>query len=176
MMFGGGLTRWPEALGAALVFEGDAYVVRTLVINSAENKNNAIPFVPLFVPGPAIVPESPNVFPANTDLFVSTSLDYPQIYEEMLKAMANANAIARRYSRRQPAREETPPESPFAYYENKVGLKVKDDLLPLLGNEIALALPKYSRKRRMTRGPPRKTTGNQNPSGHRNRFRFWLSQ
>ncbi len=140
-LFGGGTTKWPEALGAALVFEGDSYVVRTLIINGAENKNNAIPFLPLFVPGPAIVPESPNVFPANTDLFVSVSLDYPQIYEEMLKAIADSDAVARRYSRRA-AREGPPPESPFAYYEKKWGLKIKDDVLPLFGNEIALALPK----------------------------------
>ena len=40
-----------------------------------------------------------------------------------------------------PARGQ-PPESPFAYYEKKLGLKIKDDLLPLLGNEIAVALPR----------------------------------
>jgi len=39
-----------------------------------------------------------------------------------------------------------PPETPFAYYEKKLGLKIKDDLLPLLGNELALALPKRARK------------------------------
>jgi hypothetical protein len=33
-----------------------------------------------------------------------------------------------------------PPVSPFAEYEKKLGLKIKDDILPLLGNEIALAL------------------------------------
>jgi len=141
----GGESKWPEAVGAALVFENDSYVVRTLIINSAENKGNAIPFVPQFVSGPAIVPESPNIFPADTDLFVSVSLDYPQIYEGMLKAMANAEALSRKYSR-EPLKEGPPPESPFAIYEKKLGLKIKDDLLPLLGNEMALALPKKATK------------------------------
>jgi len=35
-----------------------------------------------------------------------------------------------------------PPETPFLALEKKLGLKIKDDLLPLLGNEIALALPR----------------------------------
>lgn len=140
LLFGGGETRWPEALGAALVLDGDAYVVRALIVNSAENKNNAIPFVPLFVPGPAMVPQSPNVFPADTDLFVSASFDFPQIYEEMLKAITSKEAQARKFARI-PASMSSP-TSPFAFYEKKLGLKIKDDLLPLLGNEIALALPR----------------------------------
>jgi len=39
-----------------------------------------------------------------------------------------------------------PRETPFSYYEKKLGLKIKEDLLPLLGNELALALPKRARK------------------------------
>src|SRR6185369_16157795 len=88
-MFFGGQSKWPEGVGAALVFEGDAYVLRTLIINSAENKGIAIPFVPQFVSGPAIAPESPNIFPADVELFASVSLDYPQIYEGMLQALAD---------------------------------------------------------------------------------------
>jgi hypothetical protein len=135
----GGEHKWPEAVSAALAFEGDAYVLRTLVINTAENKGNAIPFVPQFISGPALVPESPNIFPADTDLFVSVSLDYPQIYEGMLKAIANAEEQSRKY-RGQSVKDVPAPESPFAIYEKKLGIKIKDDLLPLLGNEMALAL------------------------------------
>ena len=137
----GGETKWPEAVAAAVAFEGDAYVVRTLIINGAENKPSAIPFLPQFVSGPALVPESPNIFPADTDLFVSVSLDYPQIYDGMLKAIANVEEQSRKYSG-QTVKDGPPPESPFASYEKKLGLKIKDDLLPLLGNEMALALPK----------------------------------
>jgi hypothetical protein len=143
-LFGGG-TKWPEGIGAALVFEGDAYIVRTLIINSDENKANAIPFLPQFVSGSPLVPESPGIFPADIDLFVSVSLDYPQIYNGMLKAVANAEEISRKYSG-QPVRDSAPPESPFAFYEKKLGLKIKDDLLPLLGNEFALALPRKAKK------------------------------
>ena len=147
-IFFAGESKWPEAVGAALVFEGDAYVLRTLIINGAENKGMAIPFVPQFVSGSAIAPESPNIFPADVDLFASVSLDYPQIYEGLLKAFADSEERQRKYAgpyERRPANS-TPPETPFAFYEKKLGLKIKDDLLPLLGNELALALPKKAKK------------------------------
>jgi hypothetical protein len=145
----GGQSKWPEAVGAALVFENDAYVVRTLILNGAENKSSAIPFVPTFVSGPAITPEAPGVFPADVDLFVSVSLDYPQIYEGMLKAFADSQEMMRKASgpyRGRPVTDIQQMETPFAVYEKKLGLKVKDDLLPLLGSELALALPRKAKK------------------------------
>jgi hypothetical protein len=146
MLFGGE-SKWPEAVGAALVFDGDAYVVRTLIINSAENKGLAVPFAPQFVSGPAIAPESPNIFPADVDLFVSVSLDYPQIYEGMLKGFAGIEERQKKYGGPyERLAGSGPRETPFAYYEKKLGLKIKDDLLPLLGNELALALPKKAKK------------------------------
>ncbi len=137
----GGQSKWPEAVSAAVAFEGDAYILRALIVNSTESKSNAIPFVPQFVSGPALVPESPNIFPADVDLFVSMSLDYPQIYEGVLKA--TSDSLPRKYTS-QPVKDVHPLESPFAIYEKKLGLKIKDDLFPLLGNELALALLKKS--------------------------------
>ncbi|HEY6233181.1 MAG TPA: DUF3352 domain-containing protein [Pyrinomonadaceae bacterium] len=135
-----GPDRWPEAISAGLVAEGDSYIVRLLLINSAANKNNAVPFVPQFVSGPAIAPESPAVLPGDAELFVSFSLDYPQIYAHMLNAMADAAQQAKKF--RRPHAKEEIVESPFAIYEQKLGLKIDTDLLPLLGNEFALVLPK----------------------------------
>jgi hypothetical protein len=140
----GGETKWPEAIAAALVFEGDAYVVRTLIINKAEDKRIIVPFLPQLVSGPPIVPESAGILPADVTLFASVSLDYPQVYEGMLKAIAHAGELSRKYSGAH--QDEAPPESPFAIYEKKLGLKIKDDLLPLFGNELALALPKAAAK------------------------------
>ncbi|MDQ5844028.1 MAG: DUF3352 domain-containing protein [Acidobacteriota bacterium] len=140
----GGAPKWPEAVGAAVAFEDDGYAVRALVLNGPDNKSNAIPFVPQFISGPALTPASPAIMPADVDLFVTLSLDYPQIYEGMLKAISGAEELSRKYSRQTVA--DKPPTSPFAEYEKKLGLKIKDDLLPLLGNEIALALPKKGTK------------------------------
>src|SRR6266550_5495700 len=134
----GGQPKWPEAVAAAVAFEGDAYVVRALILSSADNKNVAIPFFPQFISGPAVIPGSPSVLPADADLFVSASLDYPQIYDGLLKTIATMNERSREYSMQ--TVNAVQPASPFANYEKKLGLKIKDDILPLLGNELAVAM------------------------------------
>ena len=162
----GGQPKWPEAVGAAIAFEADGYVVRTVLVNGAETKDNAIPFVPQFVTGPALVPASPNIFPADIDLFVAVSLDYNQIYQGMMKASADAEEASRKFSAQRvsgPGPAADPQhESPFAIYEKKLGLKIKDDLLPLLGNEIALAMP---RKTSNASTPSETSTAAESPAG-----------
>ena len=134
----GGPSKWPEAIGAAIAIEGDGYMVRALIINATENKSVAVPFMPQVVSGPALTPASPNVMPADSNFFVSLSLDYSQMYEGILKNFAALEEA----SNRSQLVAFNPAASPFAAYEKKLGLKIKEDLLPLLGNEIALALPK----------------------------------
>ncbi len=65
-----------------------------------------------------------------------------------MKALADSDERQRKYAGPYERRSATsgPPETPFAFYEKKLGLKIKDDLLPLLGNELALALPKKAKK------------------------------
>jgi hypothetical protein len=142
----GGEPKWPEAVGAAIAIEGDSYVVRTLIVNGDESKNIAVPFVPQFITGPPLVPASPGIFPADVSLFVAVSVDYNQIYHGMLKAFADAQEASRKLTVQHPdlpaPTPDAEPDSPFAFYEKKLGLKIKDDLLPLLGNEIALVMPK----------------------------------
>ena len=77
------------------------------------------------------------MFPANTEFFVSLSLDYPEIHDRMVKALA----FQSQRMGMTPAAGEAPEESPFAAYERKSGIKFKEDLFPLLGNEVALMLP-----------------------------------
>jgi hypothetical protein len=142
----GGQAKWPEAVGAAIAFEGDSYVVRTLIVNTDENKNIAIPFMPQFISGPPLVPASPGVLPADVELFVTLSLDYQQIYQGMLKTFSDNQEASRKIAAQNPnipvASPAPQPESPFAYLEKQLGIKIKDDLLPLLGNEIAVAMPR----------------------------------
>jgi len=138
LLFGGGPTKWADALGIAVAFEGDSYVLRALIINGTDNKTHPIPFVPQFSSGPALVPESPGVYPFDTDFFSVFSVDYPKIYDGMMKSLRDMDEIARRHGGR-PASAPVP-ESPFEAYEKALGLSVKNDLLPLLGNELAFGL------------------------------------
>ena len=141
-LFFGGQGKWPDGIGASLVFDGDSYVVRVLLVNSPNEKTTAIPFLPQLISGPLIAPEASSVLPADAELFVSASLDLPQIHEGMIRAakfqfeqIQKANAI----NGGAPIPEQ--PVSPFEAIEKKLGIKLKDDVLPLLGNEIALTIP-----------------------------------
>jgi hypothetical protein len=134
-----GPPKWPEALGVAINFEADSYVVRALLINEPEVKGNIVPFIPQLVSGPPLALEASSILPADTELLITASLDYPQIYDGLKKSMMR-QYDAFGHPGRLPVKG-SPPESPFAAYEAKLGLKIKEDLLPLLGNEIAISVP-----------------------------------
>lgn len=132
-----GKSNWPGAIGAALSFDPDSYALRLLLATEPGAKANPIPFMPQLISGPALTPEASALFPADTEFFVTVSLDYSQIYESMAKAFAEQAARAGMTV----SGEEGFEFSPFAAFESKSGIKLKDDLIPLLGNEVALMLP-----------------------------------
>ena len=135
--FFSGETKWPEAVGLAIVFEDDSLDIRALLVNAPNVKDLAVPFIPQLISGPAITPESPSILPADTELFVSMSLDLPQVYQEMIRphpVVSGPKGLTH-------AVKEIEVESPFAPLEKKLGIKIKDDLLPVLGNEMVLSMP-----------------------------------
>ena len=137
--FFSGESDWPDAVGLALTLENDSFDLRALLVNQPGEKSDVLPFFPRLIPGPAFMPESPNIVPADTQVLLSMSLDLPQIYAQMSKPTAQSMTYARRGTLQ--SVQEVPQVSPFAAIEKKLGLNIKDDLLPLLGTEIAVRLP-----------------------------------
>lgn len=136
-VFFGGRPKWPEGIGVSLVFDGDSYVVRVLLLNSTDERGSPIPFFPQLAPGPALVPESPSVLPADTELFIAASVDFQQVYEGMLDSLKAQFEEMKEYR----PQHLVEPVSPFEEYEKRLSIKVKEDLLPLLGNEVAFSVP-----------------------------------
>jgi len=139
MVFFGGEADWPDGVALALSFEGDSIDLRGLLVNAAGEKSDAVPLWPKLIPGAAIAPESPNIFPADTELFVTMSLDLPQVYAAMSKPRPQSEFVTSSGDKVSVTRVEVEP--PFAAIEKQLKINIKDDLLPLLGSEIALALP-----------------------------------
>jgi hypothetical protein len=137
--FFGVTPKWPEGVGISLVFEGDSYIVRGLLLNSYGGKGNHVPFIPVLAPGPALTLESPAVLPADSELLVAASLDFAQIHEDMLEGAKTRFEQMQKYRPQSSVINE--PVSPFEQYEKRFGINIKEDLLPLLGNEVAVALP-----------------------------------
>lgn len=135
-LFFSGQADLPEGVGFALSFEGESFDLRALLVNQAGEKSDALPFVPMLVTGPAFSPEAPNIFPADTELLATMSLDLPQIYATISKQRVPEWLIV-------PAETVNGEEafSPLTEIEKRLKLNIKDDLLPLVGSEIALRLP-----------------------------------
>ncbi len=132
-----GPPEWPEAIGLAINFEPDTYVVRALMLSGPDRKGSILPFMPMLVSGPPLAPEAASILPADTELLITASLDYQQMYDALAKNLAIPPEMLT-----QPATvKDITPESPFASYEAKLGIKIKEDLIPLLGNEVAVSFP-----------------------------------
>jgi len=144
---GYGEPQWPEAVGMAVALEGNEYIVRASMIDKAESKKTPIPFVPQLIGGPAFTSEAASVLPDDTDVLVSASIDLVQTFDGMRKAAEkkhkdDARARSQTYENGVMVAEGRPRnESPdvFAAFEKDAGLKIKDDLLPVFGHEIAVA-------------------------------------
>ena len=98
--------------------------------------------MPMLITGPALSPEAANIFPADTELLLTMSLDLPQIYAAMSKPQQKQVFTTSRVTMVET--KEIEPVSPMAAIEERLKIKLKDDLLPLLGSEIALRLPTES--------------------------------
>jgi hypothetical protein len=136
-MLGQGEPQWPEAVGLALALDNDEYVARAILIDSESSKRLTLPFVPQLISGPVYAVDAPSVLPDDTEVFVSASIDFSQTYREMKK---QAEATLKQNPRiHEPISAETSVDS-FAAFEKKAGFKITDELLPVLGNELAIGL------------------------------------
>jgi hypothetical protein len=133
---GFGEPQWPEAVGVALSLDNSDYVIKSIVFDRPDAKKLFVPFVPQLIAGPAYASDAPSVLPDDTEVFVTASIDFLQTYEGMLKA---TEAKAKAEARQVPVSDKEPPLDVFAQFEKKAGFKIKDDLLPAFGNELALA-------------------------------------
>ena len=139
MAFFGGEADWPDAVGVALDFEGDSINLRALLVNAPGEKSDAVPLWPKVIPAAAIAPESPNIFPADIEMFLTMSLDLPQVYAALSKPVPRPETFNSISDKVTGTKVEF--ESPFAAIENQLKISIKDDLLPLLGSEIGIGLP-----------------------------------
>lgn len=134
-MLGQGQPQWPDAVGVALALDNDEYVLSTILIEAqTNNKHSLLPFVPEVIAGPQINSDAASILPDDIEVLVTSSIDFAQTYQEIKRQAENKATLARKTN---PSAAETP--DGFADFEKKAGFKISDDLLPVLGNEIAVA-------------------------------------
>jgi hypothetical protein len=144
-----GVPRIPGAVALGLSLDRGALAVRFAVENTPDGTIALIPFLPNIVSGPPVTAESAAVAPADSELFVAGSLDWTHVYNSTLGAasvspaglmsainMGDEAGGGGREAERQPSADEV-----VASVEKLFGFKFKEELLPSLGNEVALSMP-----------------------------------
>jgi hypothetical protein len=135
-MLGQGQPQWPEAIGVALALDNDEYAVRAILIQRENAKTLPIPFLPQLVSGPAVASEAASILPDDTEVFVTASIDFGSTYREMKKQAEASLKHSRQLAASVTAENAV---DAFAQFEKKAKFKITDELLPLLGNEVAIA-------------------------------------
>lgn len=151
----GGIPRWPGAVAAAANLEGGYVAFRVAVERTPDGNTNLIPFLPNVVSGPAVANEAAGVAPADGDVFVSASLDWSKIFDSLIGTAKDAparqvtvsggprgDALAEGGEYTDGEGKESPsPEETLAEVEKVFGFKIREDLLPAFGSEVALSFP-----------------------------------
>jgi hypothetical protein len=127
---------WPESIGIGLSLESDSLVARGLFVNLADDQPlRPIPFLPVVFSGPSIAAEAPNVLPAETGIFVTASLDLPQMYDYLASMLKILDLAATSGEGKGGFAEQ------LTSFEKTNNFRIREELLAALGNEIALGLP-----------------------------------
>ncbi|HSD47448.1 MAG TPA: DUF3352 domain-containing protein [Pyrinomonadaceae bacterium] len=138
----------PNAVGIGFSPENESFELRVLLVNSAGETSDPVPIFAGLRFGAPISPESSRVLPASTELMLMMSLDYPEIHSRMSLMEAPETVLSAG-----PGEPPTavlhatvgrPPEelmSPLKTIEKVLKIKIKEDLLPVLGSELAISLP-----------------------------------
>lgn len=127
---------WPESIGVGVSLEGDSLVVRGLFVNLADDQPlRPLPFLPVVFSGPSIAAEAPNVLPAETDIFVTMSLDLPQMYDYLASMIKILDLAAASGEGKGGYAEQ------LSSFEKTNNFRIREELLAAIGNEIAIGLP-----------------------------------
>jgi hypothetical protein len=154
---------WAESIGVGASLEGDQVVVRALFYSDSDSlAPRPIPFIPILLSGPPIAPEASTVLPADTDIYVSASLDLPQMYDYVASVFKLFEMAASATGEQD---KQGLFESQVSAFEKENKFRIKEDLLATLGNEIAVCLPSdflgVRRPRKVAKSEAGSATGNE---------------
>lgn len=147
-----GAPRVPGAVALGLSLSGGTLAARLAVENTPDGVVGLIPFLPNIVSGPPVTADAAQVAPADSDIFFTTSLDWTQIYNATLgTASLNPERLAASWEeadegdaaafKPRPGEKVPTAGETVAAAEKLFGFKFREDLLPALGNEVAVSAP-----------------------------------
>ena len=138
----------PVAVGFGFTPDNESFDLRALLIDRDGEISDPIPFFSGLKIGDPVTPESPGVLPADSELVVMLSLDFPFI-QEMASAIESTDpstgVMTEASLNAGPGKPimHAPPElsAPLKTIERILKINVKEEVLPLLGSEVAVSMP-----------------------------------
>ena len=138
----------PSGIGIGFAPENESFELRVLLVDSPGETSDVLPIFSGLRFGAPISPESSRVFPASTELMLMMSIDYPEMHTRMSLMETRETAFLTIGAEGLPAGElqatqGAPDEfvSPLKTIEKLLKINIKDELLPVLGSELAISLP-----------------------------------
>lgn len=137
----------PDAVGIGFSPDTDSFDVRLLMIDAAGETSDPIPFFSALRLGGPVTPESPSVLPGDSELVIMLSLDFPMI-QELMSAfespqayLESEGAVLTSTNKQVLVAQPAELAAPLQTIERITKINVKDELLPLLGSEVAVSMP-----------------------------------
>lgn len=136
----------PDALGIGFSPDTESFDLRVLMIDVAGDYSDPIPiFSGLRLGGP-LTPESPGVLPGDSELVIMLSLNFSEIHERLSVMDSPESSLAGEdVVPAEPTKAVMRPPvelaAPLKTIERLTKINVKDELLPLLGSEVAVSMP-----------------------------------
>ena len=143
------LNNRPYAVAMGGSLQGDAVTLRALLIYNANQ--SAGPFADLFssITSAARMghPVAANFATADADLFVDMMIDWDKLYEAIESVFGMIAGAQSNGGLPSGSAQSGAPQSAdlFAMAEASLGFSIKNDLLPTLGNEMAISLSGFDR-------------------------------
>lgn len=149
-----GLASMPSAVAAAGSIEGDRFVVRALTLGGSTGKPAGIAglFSSIFSSQSPGQPIAASFVPGDTDVFIDVMLDWDRLYDSisgvfgMVAGSMNGGGS--------PAGAQS--MDFLGAIESKLGFSIKNDLIPTLGNELAISISGFDK---MFMGPAARPAG-----------------
>lgn len=137
----------PDAVGVGFSPDNESFDIRLLMIDAPGETSDPIPFFSGLKVGGPVTPESPAVLPGDSELVIMMSLDFPMIHELMSAfdsahtSLQSGGVVNTSGDKPVIALQPTELTAPLKTIERITKINVKDELLPLLGPEVAVSMP-----------------------------------
>jgi hypothetical protein len=151
----------PYAIAMGGSLQGDAMTVRALMLfSSKQGADSLFGMLGTFTSATQMGQSTAANFAApDTDIFVDLALDWDKLYDSIQSVFS---MIASAQSNGSPQASSAQSADLFAMLETSLGFSIKNDLIPTLGNEVAISLSGFDGFMR-----PIKAAASQKPSAPR---------